>query len=33
MGGMIIGEELIKVIWGPQQIPLPLPEGRCVVRS
>jgi branched-chain amino acid transport system permease protein len=25
MGGMIIGEELIKVIWGPQQIPLPLP--------
>ncbi len=27
MGGMIIGEELIKVIWGPQQIPLPLPAG------
>ncbi len=27
MGGMIIGEEIIKVIWGPQQIPLPLPEG------
>jgi branched-chain amino acid transport system permease protein len=27
VGGMIIGEELIKVIWGPQQIPLPLPEG------
>ncbi len=27
MGGMIIGEEFIKVIWGPQQIPLPLPEG------
>ncbi len=27
MGGMIIGEELIKVVWGPQQIPLPLPEG------
>ena len=27
MGGMIIGEELIKVIWGPQQIPRPLPEG------
>lgn len=26
-GGMIIGEELIKVIWGPLQIPLPLPEG------
>ncbi|MCL4774011.1 MAG: branched-chain amino acid ABC transporter permease [Burkholderiaceae bacterium] len=27
MGGMIIGEELIKVIWGPDQIPLPLPQG------
>jgi branched-chain amino acid transport system permease protein len=27
MGGMIIGEELIKVVWGPQQLPLPLPEG------
>ena len=27
MGGMIIGEELIKVIWGPQQIPLPMPEA------
>jgi branched-chain amino acid transport system permease protein len=27
MGGMIIGEELIKVIWGAQQIPLPLPEA------
>lgn len=27
MGGMIIGEELIKVVWGPQQIALPLPEG------
>lgn len=27
MGGMIIGEELIKVIWGPGQIPLPLPEA------
>ena len=27
MGGMIIGEELIKVIWGPQQIPLPLPDA------
>lgn len=25
MGGMIIGEELIKVIWGPEQIPLVLP--------
>ena len=34
MGGMIIGEELIKVIWGPEQIPLPLPEGcaaRCLI--
>ncbi|MES2960275.1 MAG: branched-chain amino acid ABC transporter permease [Pseudomonadota bacterium] len=27
MGGMIVGEEVIKVIWGPQQIPLPLPES------
>jgi branched-chain amino acid transport system permease protein len=27
MGGMIIGEELIKVIWGPLQIPLPLPAA------
>jgi len=27
MGGMIIGEELIKVIWGPDAIPLRLPEG------
>jgi branched-chain amino acid transport system permease protein len=27
MGGMIIGEELIKATWGPLQIPLPLPEG------
>jgi branched-chain amino acid transport system permease protein len=26
MGGMIIGEELIKVIWGPLQIALPLPD-------
>ena len=26
MGGMIVGEELIKAIWGAQQIPLPLPE-------
>ncbi len=25
MGAMIVGEELIKVIWGPQTIPLPLP--------
>jgi branched-chain amino acid transport system permease protein len=27
MGGMIVGEEMIKVIWGAQQIPLPLPEA------
>ncbi|MDT9000623.1 branched-chain amino acid ABC transporter permease [Paucibacter sp. APW11] len=27
MGGMIIGEELIKLIWGAQLVPLPLPEG------
>lgn len=27
MGGMIIGEEMIKVIWGPGQIALPLPES------
>ena len=27
MGGMIVGEELIKVIWGPLQIPLPLPTA------
>jgi branched-chain amino acid transport system permease protein len=27
MGGMIVGEELIKVLWGPQQIPLPLPQA------
>ncbi len=27
MGGMIIGEELIKVIWGPQQMALPMPEA------
>ena len=26
MGGMIVGEEMIKLIWGPQMIPLPLPE-------
>ncbi|WP_066271855.1 branched-chain amino acid ABC transporter permease [Hydrogenophaga palleronii] len=26
MGGMIIGEEMIKVIWGPGQIALPLPQ-------
>ncbi len=27
MGGMIVGEEIIKVIWGPAMIPLPLPEA------
>ena len=27
MGGMIIGEELIKMIWGPAQVPLPLPTS------
>ena len=27
MGGMIVGEELIKVIWGPLQIALPLPQA------
>lgn len=27
MGGMIVVEELIKSIWGAQQIPLPLPEA------
>jgi branched-chain amino acid transport system permease protein len=27
MGGMIVGQELIKVIWGPQAIPLPLPAA------
>jgi branched-chain amino acid transport system permease protein len=27
MGGMIVGEEIIKVIWGPAQIPLPLPTS------
>ena len=27
MGGMIIGEEMIKVIWGPEQIALPLPSA------
>ncbi len=26
MGGMIVGEELIKTLWGPQQQALPLPE-------
>jgi len=27
MGGMIVGEEIIKVIWGPLPIALPLPEA------
>jgi branched-chain amino acid transport system permease protein len=27
IGGAIIGEELIKVVWGPAQIPLPPPEA------
>jgi branched-chain amino acid transport system permease protein len=27
IGGAIIGEELIKLLWGPTQIPLPLPEA------
>ena len=27
MGGMIVGDELIKVIWGPQQQALPLPTA------
>ncbi len=27
MGGAIIGEELIKVIWGPQQMPITLPQA------
>jgi branched-chain amino acid transport system permease protein len=27
MGGMIVGEELIKAVWGPLQIALPLPEA------
>ncbi len=26
MGGMIVGEEMIKLLWGPQQIALPPPE-------
>jgi branched-chain amino acid transport system permease protein len=25
MGGMVVGEELVKMIWGPQQMALPLP--------
>ena len=27
MGGMIVGEEIIKMIWGPLQIALPLPDA------
>ncbi len=27
MGGMIVGEELIKVVWGPESVPLPLPAA------
>jgi branched-chain amino acid transport system permease protein len=27
MGGMIIGEEMIKMVWGPAQVPLPLPPS------
>ena len=27
MGAMIVGEELIKVVWGPLQIAMPMPEG------
>jgi branched-chain amino acid transport system permease protein len=27
MGGMIVGEELIKLVWGPAQTPLPLPTA------
>ena len=27
MGGLIVAEQLIHVIWGPQQIPLPLPPA------
>ncbi len=27
MGGMIIGEECIKLLWGAQLVPLPVPEG------
>ncbi len=31
-GGLIVGEQLIKVIWGPDQIPLPRPT-RCAAPS
>ncbi len=27
MGGLIIGEELIKMIWGPQTLSLPMPQA------
>jgi len=27
MGGMIVGEEIIKAIWGPLQIAMPLPQA------
>lgn len=27
MGGMIIGEEIIKMLWGPQTLSLPLPDS------
>ncbi len=27
MGGMVVGEEMIKMLWGPQQIALPLPTS------
>jgi branched-chain amino acid transport system permease protein len=27
LGGAIVGEEIIKMIWGPLQIPLPLPDA------
>ena len=27
MGGMVVGEELIKVLWGPQMIPLEMPAA------
>jgi hypothetical protein len=31
MGGMIVGEEIIKAIWGPLQIALPLPVAARLV--
>ncbi len=27
LGGAIVGEEIIKMVWGPLQIPLPLPDA------